>query len=113
MELSAGTAMTARMGSGEDLERHRVEVGLEVVVGEHEVEIAPCHHRVRLLHGASHPELERDAARHAQIVQDGVPSLRGQRRALLIEHPERQGGRLAVGGPGREEEAGEGDENFR
>ena len=50
--------------------------------------------------------------RRAHVVQDRIPSLRGERRALLIEHSEGERGRLAVGGSGHEEQAGKGDEKL-
>jgi hypothetical protein len=99
---------------GEHLEGDGVEVGLEVVIGEHEVEVAAPHHRVGLLDGAAHPENERHAAHAAEVMQDRVPALRGESRTLLVEDPERQRCcRLPVGGadePGHE--ADQGDENF-
>jgi hypothetical protein len=98
---------------GDDLEADGVELGLEIVVGEREVEIAPGHHRVGLLHGPAHLELERYPAHRAGVVQDRVPALRGQGRALLVQHAEGERPGLGMGTRGDQQQARQGDEDFR
>jgi hypothetical protein len=89
-----GIAAPAR----EHPEADAVELGLEVVVREHEVEVAARHHRVRVLHGRAHPQLQGDAADRREVVEDRVPALGGEHRAMLIEDPERQRAVLGAGG---------------
>jgi hypothetical protein len=84
---------------GDHFEADGVELRLEVVIREHEVEFPARHHRVGVLHGPAHLEVERHATRGARVEQDRIPALCRQGGALLIQHPEREWLRL-LGGKG-------------